>query len=146
MSTPIVPSVGPALTSGGGDLVSAGVVQTTNAAPAAPAPATTTPIFAPGEEVTVTTTQVGEKIRASLCVERSNPGGNATYQITVDGVGVGPARSSPVTVGPDGSTIIDALISIALPGPHTVGAQVTSIAAVETVVAGATLIVQANQF
>lgn len=146
MSTPIVPSVGPALSSGGGDLVNAGCRQTTNAAPAAPPPATTAPIFAPGELISVRTTQPNEKIRVSLCVDRTNPGGNGTYQITVDGVGVGPARFSTATVGPDGSTIIDALINVAVAGVHTVGAQVTSIAAPETVNPGAALVVQANQF
>lgn len=146
MSTPIVPSVGPALSSGGGDLVNAGCRQTTNAAPVAPAPATTAPIFAPGELISVRTTQTNEKVRATLCIDRANPGGNGTYQITVDGVGVGPARFSTLTPGPDGSTIIDALINVATPGVHTVGAQVTSLVAPETVNPGAALVVQANQF
>lgn len=146
MSTPIVPSVGPALSSGGGSLVGSGVKQTTNVAPVAPPPATTAPIFAPAEEISVTTTQVNEVIRVTLGLERTNPGGNGNYQATVDGVGVGPARQSPITPGPDGGTYIDALISVAVPGVHTVGAQVTSIAAPESVSAGATLLVQANQF
>lgn len=146
MSTPQVASYGPVLSSGGGDLVNAGIKATTNAAPAAPAPATTAPIFAPGEEVQVKTTQVNEVVQVSLNLERANPGGNGAYQVTIDGVGAGPGRQSPVTVGPDGGTYIDALIAIALPGTHTIGANVTSIGAVETVSAGATLLVRANQF
>ena len=43
MTTPIVPSVGPALSSGGGNLVNAGMKQTVNAAPAAP-PTSTAPV------------------------------------------------------------------------------------------------------
>ncbi len=146
MSTPIVPSVGPALSSGGGNLANAGVKQTTNVAPVAPAPAATLPIYSPLEEIAVTTTSPNEQIRATLNVERTNPGGNGTYQITVDGVPVGLPRSSPLSVGPDGSTLIDALVTVAAAGVHAVGAQVTSNAAPETVLAGSRLLVQANQF
>lgn len=148
MSDPFVPSVGPALSSvsGGGVLAGAGVKMASNAAPVSPPPATTAPIYAPPEEVLVTTTQVNEQIRATLNVERLNPGGNGTYQITVDGVGIGPTRFGPATAGPDGLSIIDSLITIAAPGAHTVGAQVTSIGAPETVNGGARLLVQATQF
>lgn len=146
MSNPQVASYGPVLQAGGGELTNSGIKATTNAAPAAPPIATTAPIFAPPEEIQVVTTQVNEVVQVSLNLERSNPGGNGAYQVTVDGVGAGPGRQSPATLGPDGGTYIDALIAIALPGTHTIGANVTSIGAVETVSAGATLLVRANQF
>lgn len=142
-----VPSEGPVL-DGEPNTALAGTRQTTNAAPAAPAAAATAPIFAAGEVINVRTRIANEQVRCTLNVERDNAGaaGNGTYSITVDGVAVGTARTGPTGTAQQGTTVIDSIITIAAAGSHAIGAQVTSVGDVETVLAGARLIVEANEF
>lgn len=142
-----IPSEGPVL-DGEANTALAGVRGTLNAAPAAPAAAATAAIFAAGEVINVRTRVANEQIRCTLNVERDNAGaaGNGLYSITSDGVAVGTARTGPTGTSQQGTTVIDCLITIAAAGSHAIGAQVTSVGDVETVLAGARLTVEANEF
>lgn len=117
-----------------------------NALAVAPAAAATAAIFAALEVIGIRTTIPNESIRVTVNVERDNAGaaGNGTYRVTVDGVAAGATRIGPTGVSEQGLTILDQVLSIGAVGLHQIGAQVTSNGDVETVLAGSSLLVEAN--
>ena len=141
-----VPGHGPAI-SGEGNTRLEGQRLTEHAAAVAPAAAATAAIFAAGELVSVRTRVANEQIRATLIVDRDNAaaGGNGTYGFLVDAVASGPTRAGPTGTNAQGTVVLDTLLTIAVAGAHTIGAQVTSNVDVETVT-NSFMIVQANEF
>ncbi len=140
-----VPSVGPVLDGDSAETLLDNVRQATNAAPvvavAAGAPQA---IFTP---ISVRTRVANEEVRVTCTVSRDNadPAGVGTYQMTIDGVASGPTRQMVGDVA-QGLVILDAIRTIPAAGVHTIGVQVSAAVGNETVAAGATMLVQANEF
>lgn len=145
MSTGQAPSVGPAINGESSHALLDGYRQATNAAPVvAVAAGAAQPIFTP---ISVRTRVANEQVRVICTVARDNadPAGVGTYQMTLDGVAAGDPRTQLGNVA-QGLVILDQIRSIPAAGVHTIGVQVSAAVGDETVDAGATLMVQANEF
>lgn len=145
MSTGQAPSVGPAINGESSLALLDKYRQSTNAAPVvAVAAGAAQAIFTP---ISVRTRVANEEVRVICTVSRDNadPAGTGTYQMTLDGVAAGPTRT---TFGnnAEGLAVLDTIRSIPAAGVHTIGVQVTAAGGDETVAAGATMLVQANEF
>lgn len=150
MSSEVVPSVGMVLPGDEGPLLDRPKIRGMTAVGAVVAAATTTAaIFAAGEEVSVRTRVANEEIFVVLSIQRSNDNaaGFGTYRARIDGAAAGPAnRLSEVGITATSLTLAGRII-VPAAGVHPINAQVVSAAAGnETVVAGAQMMVFADEF
>lgn len=149
MSSGHVPSAGPVL-DGEATTALKGVRQSTTTIAGGAAAAATTEVFRAatgGLPISVRTRAANEQVRATMSLSRIGDilATNGTYQFTVDGVAAGSSRQGPAGSSLAGFTM-DAVLTIAAPGVHTIGANVTGNDGSENVLAGAQLVVEANEF
>lgn len=109
----------------------------------APAIAATLPVFTGALLATVRTSVPNEPVHVTFNADRDNAaaGGSGSYQGTVAGVAQGPIRTGTADLQNSVTLIADLIIAVA--GTHTIGINVTSNVGIETVLAGATMQVQA---
>ena len=140
------PGYGPSL-GGEGNTRLEGHRATTNAAGVAPAAAANAEIFAVGELVNFRTRTADEQVRATVTLTRQNAdmAGSGTYRFRVDAVTNGQARNGPTGTDLESFTM-DAILTIAVAGAHTLGVNVGANVGTETVSALAILDVVANEF
>ena len=149
MSGGHVPSSGPVL-DGESPAVLKNVRQSTTTVQGGAASAATEDVFrvaTGGLPISVRTRAANEQVRATMSLSRIGDilATNGTYQFTVDGVASGSARQGPAGSAEQGFTM-DAVLTIAAPGVHSIGATVTGNDGSEFVQAGAQLVVEANEF